>query len=195
MLNQLCSPSGRILTCSCGRLTTFSNFKLPHLQFVALRSSPVPPFQLLHLQIRQMWNDKCEIHYRLCYLADAAVEKKYHYNHGLMELLRWPPAVRVDFDPPGCRSGDSSRFGLRLKSLSWFLKAEMWNCAAAAGAKTFMRRSRGSSQLFVGLTQVTKHRHGSVLNFQSKHTEQVKVERPDGDCVEHRSSSSNTAPC
>lgn len=54
-------------------LSTFPNFKWPHLQLPAPHPCPFPPFQPLHLQIRLMWNDKCEIHYRLCYFCDAAL--------------------------------------------------------------------------------------------------------------------------
>lgn len=43
---------------------------------------------------------------------------KCHYAHGLIELLRWPPAAGVDFHPTGCRCGGS------VSSLSSDLRAE-----------------------------------------------------------------------
>lgn len=112
------------LTCSyCNTsssrcLPTFPNFKLPHLQLPTPLPCPLStvsaPSSSDTPNVKwQMWNSL-----QIMLFLWRGVGWKCHYAHGLMELLRWPPAAGVDFHPLGCRSGGS------VSSLSSDLRAE-----------------------------------------------------------------------
>lgn len=105
-------------TSSSRRLPTFPNFKLPHLQLPASHPWPLStvsaPSSSDTPNVKwQMWNSL-----QIMLFLWRGVGWKCHYTHGLMELLRWPPAAGVDFHPRGCRSGGS------ISSLSSDLRAE-----------------------------------------------------------------------